>query len=265
MLMKLQGDVKPDATGPEVFAAVVNIHQQLSSSGVRTLTKKLLALKLAKEPGENVETFAAKVLEIAKRIKGTRPENCPKDLVVLAYEPFLGSSMPTFNMEVIAMYNKATKRDKSVDNFEAHITEFKNQWRDLEICDMWEAKKHHKEKSRGPGNASANQDAAKDDHRPVQQEGREGNGRQQQSGLGRPRMLPLQQERAHQAQLPRQGQAKSHKGRCAAEHWRCNTHDEWIRSQESSGRGQASHHHREAKRTSGVVPANGGQRVRKHI
>jgi hypothetical protein len=98
MLKKLQGDVKPDATGPEVFAAAVNIHQRLSSCGVRTLMKKLQALKLAKEPGENVETFATKVLEIAKLIKGTGPENCPKDLVVLAYEPFLGSSTPTFNM-----------------------------------------------------------------------------------------------------------------------------------------------------------------------
>jgi hypothetical protein len=147
MLKKVQGDVPPTATGPQVFAAVVNIHQSLSSSAVRALTRRLQSYKLSKEPGENVKNFSVKVIETAKRIQGTGPENCPKDLCVLVYECFLGSSTATFNMEVIAVYNKAAKRDPTVEDWEAHITEFKNSWRNLEIREMWEAKKNHKEKS----------------------------------------------------------------------------------------------------------------------
>ena len=146
MLKKLENDVPAQATGPEVFAAVVNIHQALSSSAVRVLVTQLQALKLAKEPAENVESFADKVSEIAKRIQGTGPDTCPQDLPTLVYECFLGSSTPIFDSDVVLVYNKADRGEGTVDDWDKHVSEFKARYRTLKIKKMWEAEKHHKEK-----------------------------------------------------------------------------------------------------------------------
>ena len=147
MLKKLESDVPAQATGPEVFAAVVNIHQALSSSAVRVLVAKLQALKLSKEPAENVESFADKVSDIAKRIQGTGPETCPHDLHTLVYECFIGSSTQIFQSNVILVYNRADQGDPAVRNWDKHVAEFKSRYRTLKIKKMWEAEKHHKEKS----------------------------------------------------------------------------------------------------------------------
>ena len=147
MLKKLESDVPAQATGPEVFAAVVNIHQALSSSAVRVLVAQLQALKLTKEPAENVESFADKVSDIAKRIQGTGPETCPHDLHTLVYECFIGSSTSIFQSDVILVYNRADRGDPTVRNWDTHVAEFKSRYRTLKTKKMWEAEKHHKEKS----------------------------------------------------------------------------------------------------------------------
>ncbi len=68
MLKKAERDLPTNPSGPEVYAVVVNLHQSLNTSAVRVLTEQLQQLKLSKEAGENVETFADKVADIAKRI-----------------------------------------------------------------------------------------------------------------------------------------------------------------------------------------------------
>ena len=70
---------------------------------------QLQGLKLAKEPAENVESFAEKVTDIAKRIQGTGPDTCPQDLPTLVYECFLGSSTSIFKSNVVLSYNKANR------------------------------------------------------------------------------------------------------------------------------------------------------------
>jgi hypothetical protein len=146
MLKKTEREVSSNASGPEVFAAVINLHQALNSSAVRMLTEQLQKLKLTKEPGENVSTFSDKVLDIAKRIQGAGPITCPRDLPHLVYECFQGCSTPVFAMEATTMCFKATKGDPTVDDWEQGVSELKSTYRSLVTRKCWEAAKHHKEK-----------------------------------------------------------------------------------------------------------------------
>ena len=150
MLKKVEDDIHATASGPQVFAAVVNIHQALSSSAVRVLIGELQELSLAKEPGENVETFAAKVCDIAKRIQGTGPETCPRDLPSLVYQCFLGSATQLFQGEVVLIFNRSDRNDPTdpgIRNWDARVADFKAQYRNLKTRKLWEADKYHKEKA----------------------------------------------------------------------------------------------------------------------
>ena len=147
MLKKTERDTNPDASGPEVFAAVINIHQSLNTSAVRVLTEQLQKMKLAKEPAENVETFSEKVLDIAKRIRGAGPSTCPQDLPTLVYECFQESTTPVFALEATELLRKANKGDRTVEDWEQAITELKSIYRSLVTRSIWNAKKTHKEKT----------------------------------------------------------------------------------------------------------------------
>jgi hypothetical protein len=147
MLKKVERELPVNATGPEVFATVINMHQTLNTSAVRILTEELQKLRLSKEPGENVETFADKVIDIAKRIQGAGPTTCPKDLPTLAYECFQDCTTPMFNLEATALYAKASKGDTSVDDWEANIMELKTTYRACVSRKGWNATKYQKEKA----------------------------------------------------------------------------------------------------------------------
>jgi len=78
---EIEKELSYDASGPEVFSAIISRMQQTNSSSVRKLVDELEGLKLTQEPAQNVETFANKVLEKAKRIEGTGL--APRDLGAL--------------------------------------------------------------------------------------------------------------------------------------------------------------------------------------
>jgi hypothetical protein len=145
MLQKVERDVPGSASGPEIYAAVINIHQSLSSSAVRHLIEQLQKLKLAKEPAENVETFSEKVLDIAQRIQGTGSVTCPPDLHVIVYETFQGTMTPVFAHEVTTLLFRANEKDPSVLDYEKQISKLKSSYRGLIVRGNWEAAKHHKE------------------------------------------------------------------------------------------------------------------------
>ena len=109
MLKKAERDLPTNPSGPEVYAVVVNFHQSLNTSAVRVLTEQLQQLKLSKEAGENVETFADKVVDIAKRIQGAGPATCPRDLPTLLYECFQESTTPVFALEATGLLHKQAK------------------------------------------------------------------------------------------------------------------------------------------------------------
>ena len=147
MLKKTERDIKPDASGPEIFAAVINIHHSLSSSAVRVLLMQLQKMRLAKEAAENVETFSEKVLDVAKRIRGAGPSTCPADLAKIVYECFQECSTPVFAAAVTELLRKADKKDRSVEDWEAEITDLKSSYRNQVARNQWIAKKNHKEKT----------------------------------------------------------------------------------------------------------------------
>ena len=152
MLKKIESDVPKDATGPEVFAAIVNNHQSLSSSAVRGLTDRLRALKLVKEPAENVETFTVKVMDIAKRIQGTGPASCPNDLAQLIYECYNDCSTRMFESRVTELIKWSAdtgepNHRRAVDNWEDELGKLKILYRAQVDRGMWEGAKHHKEKT----------------------------------------------------------------------------------------------------------------------
>ena len=146
MLKKVEREAPGDASGPVVFAAVINLHQSLSSIAVRQLTIELSCLKLVNEPAENVDTFAEKVLQLALRIQGAGPTTCPHDLPSLVYECFKGSSTEEFASEVTDVLKKAHKDDPSVDDWESIVSDFKACYRLQLVRSSWEALKNHKEK-----------------------------------------------------------------------------------------------------------------------
>jgi hypothetical protein len=147
MLKKAERELPSGASGPEVYAVIINLHQSLNTSAVRVLTEQLQKLRLTKEAAENVESFSEKVIEVAKRIEGAGPTTCPKDLPTLIFECYQGCSTASFALEVTLLYLKASKGDPSVDDWEAAVSELKASYRALITRKGWEAEKHHKEKA----------------------------------------------------------------------------------------------------------------------
>ena len=107
----VEKDLGVDASGPEAFAAVVYKLQQVSSAAVRTLVDELKALSLLREPGQDVEIFGGRVVELCRRISGTG--SAPSDLVVLAAGTFLECDVLPFKLKAIQVH------DTVDDNFHA--------------------------------------------------------------------------------------------------------------------------------------------------
>jgi hypothetical protein len=153
MLKMLHSELRVRATGPEVFAAIVNFHQSLNLSAVRTLTEQLQKLKLKDEPAENVETFSQKIVSLAKRIQGAGPDSCPQDLHILVYDCYKGSTTGEFYQLVNGFGIEASK-GRGLD-WMASIIEMKETYRKLVTRGQWEAAKHHKEKAEAQGLSAA--------------------------------------------------------------------------------------------------------------
>lgn len=143
---KAESDLPTNRSEPEVYAVMVDLYQSQNTSDVRVLTEQLQELKLSKEAGENVETFADKVTDIAKRIQGAGPDTCPKDLPMLVYECFQESTTPVFALEATGLLHKASKGDPTVEDWEANESGHKSSYRALITRKGWQASKYHQEK-----------------------------------------------------------------------------------------------------------------------
>jgi hypothetical protein len=100
----VEKDLGVDASGPEAFAAVVYKLQQVSSAAVRHLVDELNGLSLLKEPGQDVEIFGGRVVELCRRITGTG--SAPADLVVLAAGTFLDCDVLPFKLKAIKIHDE---------------------------------------------------------------------------------------------------------------------------------------------------------------
>jgi hypothetical protein len=67
------------------------------------LVNKLKALSLLKEPGQDVEIFGGRVVELCCRISGTG--SALANLIVLAAAMFLECDMLAFKLKAISIHN----------------------------------------------------------------------------------------------------------------------------------------------------------------
>ena len=101
-------DLGPTPDGPLVFCRIVNKIQQMSANAMRNLEAQLKKLKLSSEPGENIETFSIKVMDIADRLdQGVTYK--PPDLSILVAEKFIHSSVEAFRIPALNFYDTLTQ------------------------------------------------------------------------------------------------------------------------------------------------------------
>ena len=105
-------DLGPTPDGPLVFSRIVNKIQQMSANAMRNLEAQLKKLKLSSEPGENIETFSIKVMDIADRLnEGVTYK--PPDLAILVAEKFIQSSVEAFRIPALNIYDTLTQNPTS--------------------------------------------------------------------------------------------------------------------------------------------------------
>jgi hypothetical protein len=137
-----------EATGPDIYGAVIALHTVINDSTERLYISQLQKLKLTKEPGEDVSLFSDKVVGIARHIGGL--SNTPvSDLHTLIYQCYEGSTTPTFATAVSTLLSDCFKGVGETKNWEANVMMLKSMYRDLVNRSSWVALKNMKEKVEG--------------------------------------------------------------------------------------------------------------------
>jgi hypothetical protein len=130
----VEKDLGVDATGPEAFAAVVYKLQQVSSAAFRALADELKNLSLIKEPGQDVEIFGGRVVELCRRISGT---GCaPPDLVVLAAATFLECDVLSFKLKAIKVHDEVDE-DARAMSWDGVVCTLKTKYQSLKGQGLW--------------------------------------------------------------------------------------------------------------------------------
>lgn len=130
----VEKDLGVDTSGPEAFASVVSKLQQVSSAAVRTLVDELKGLSLLKEPGQDVELFGGRVVELCRRITGTGM--APTDLVVLAASTFLECDVLSFKLKAIDVHDSVDENPQTM-NWDAVVRTLKNKYQSLKGQGLW--------------------------------------------------------------------------------------------------------------------------------
>jgi hypothetical protein len=107
MLQRIKAKVSLEASGPEVLAAVIAVHQVLDSSGCRILVDELRKMRLREFPAENVDEFNLKVLEKCRRIESCLDK--PRDLASMVAECYLHTQSLHFNLKSADLYDRTTE------------------------------------------------------------------------------------------------------------------------------------------------------------
>ena len=94
-----------DPTGPEYFFAGIGNLQQANSAASRTLVEELKGMSLIKKPGQDVNVFGDRVVELCRRISGVGAE--PEDLSVIAATTFLECDILAFKLKALDLHGRA--------------------------------------------------------------------------------------------------------------------------------------------------------------
>lgn len=131
MLRMVKHELLTELTGPEVFAAVISIHQNLNTTSSRHLQQELLSFSLKNEPGENVITLCNKVQETADKMVAIAAGRPIDEFIPMIFEPFLRGTNTTFKNIVDTAYNKSLDNHVDVRNWKKVLNDFKNGYRQL--------------------------------------------------------------------------------------------------------------------------------------
>ena len=123
-----------EASGPQIFAAVIDKLQQVTDAAIRVMVENLRKMKLKEEPAQNCESFKDKIYDIAQRIEGSG--RAPNDLTSLVAETFLDSEVLAFNIEATNLYTKANRHESNLD-WRKIIDENVRNYRALQSAGKW--------------------------------------------------------------------------------------------------------------------------------
>jgi hypothetical protein len=134
---QFEQDLSLDASGPEVFMAVVHKKQVTTSTTTRTLIRELEDMKLTNVPGHNVIEHARAVVDKGKTIAGTG--NAPSDLSTLIVRSFMGTDELPFELEAATAYNKLD-RDPTCLDWQEVVEQLKTKYVSMTASNQWKAK-----------------------------------------------------------------------------------------------------------------------------
>lgn len=139
----VERDLPTNPSGPEILMHIINVHQIVSSSTVRKMIKDLEKMSIKNEPGQNVETFADKVSDMARLIDGTAQS--PNDLNTIVASTFMGSSTLQFEIDIGQMYKECDDVTMNGPTWQSIILAAKTTYRGLISKEKWEAAASEKE------------------------------------------------------------------------------------------------------------------------
>ena len=106
-------ELPPHPTGPEVFKAILMKYRHINASTIRRMEQEITELSIINEPGQNVNTFSEKVLDLAGQIEGGS-EHPPHDQSLSVCNTFLSTTEDAFKYEVLIMHNIVKKEPSKI-------------------------------------------------------------------------------------------------------------------------------------------------------
>jgi hypothetical protein len=131
-------DVGIGANGPATYTAVIAKIQQVSASAVRTMVNTLKQMSLIKEPGQDVETFGSKIVEMARRITGSG--SAPSDLTSIVAGCFVECDVLAFKLKALQFADLVDTDPKQM-SWEEIVRQLKAKYLSLLGSGVWEPQK----------------------------------------------------------------------------------------------------------------------------
>ncbi len=137
----IEKDVGVGSNGPVTYAAVISKIQQVSASSVRALVDNLKKMHLLQEPGQDVEAFGSKIIEMTRRITGSGL--APTDLTSIVAGCFIDCDVLAFKLKALSFFDAVDDNAASM-TWEEIVRQLKAKYRSLLGQDFWEPQKRLK-------------------------------------------------------------------------------------------------------------------------
>ncbi len=134
----IEKDVGVGSNGPLTYAAVISKIQQVSASAVRSLVTQLKTMHLLAEPGQDVELFGSKIIDLTRRIEGSG--RAPSDLTSIVAACFIDGDVLPFKIKALGLHDQVDS-DPNCMPWAQIVRELKEKYRNLLAQDLWDPQK----------------------------------------------------------------------------------------------------------------------------